>query len=159
MTKAKASEFDGVEKFDIVRDEKTNAIIDPNFERSVLKQCRYDFSEEEIKELTKEMVTSSKEVDRLNNALASIKAQYKADIAAAEGVVKSARNKIHDGFEYRDMRCGELFDRKTGIAVQVRLADGIVHGQRKLDSDEMLLKLDTSERKDKAGRQAMEEGE
>jgi len=63
------------------------------------------FTEEEKLALSQEMAQAKIKQDDLERALKEINAQYKSDITSQQNVISRSAQKIHDGYEYRDVDC------------------------------------------------------
>jgi hypothetical protein len=96
---------------------------------------RCNFTKDEILELAQTQQRALRQIERLEDDLASVRADYKSNITRAECEVSDLRRKIVDGYEMRGIECKTVFHSPSvGIKTTVRLDmegdDAIVKSMR-----------------------------
>jgi predicted phage-related endonuclease len=67
--------------------------------------CKYEFSEEEKRELAMEMAKTVGELDQKTLEKKAIMSDLKSQIDSLDAQVKSLASKLNTGYEHRNMNC------------------------------------------------------
>lgn len=113
---------------------------------SCKKYLKYDFTEEEIKDLGKNLAKVFADHSEAEARLKSVSTQIKAEIATIEGTMTSLSEKIRSGHEYRDIECRKEFNYTLGKVSVFRNDTDEVIEERAMTGEERQANLDLKEK-------------
>ena len=102
---------------------------------------RYSFSEHEIADLAREQSRALADKSNKESDLKAVKKDYESQIAMLDAKVSSISTRVSSGFEMRNVRCILMDHRIAGFRLVVRTDNGHVTRRRKLDPEDMQMKL------------------
>lgn len=106
------------------------------------RQLRCNFGPDEMLAMTRGLCDAIQEQDRLNEELASIKADYKGQLGKVATQIGDLVAKLTAGCETKGVRCEKHIDFAGNIARVVRLDTGEIVEERALLSSERQMILD-----------------
>lgn len=109
--------------------------------RIVIRECRVDLDDEEVKERTERMMQAMDEKDDAERKFASVKDSHKANIKSVDFRIQSLRNTVNTRVEWRDVECKEVFDYDKWTVTVVRSDTGETVEKRPMTSRERQSKL------------------
>lgn len=107
--------------------------------------CKYDFTEDDKKEIAQKMAMKTLESGELEQQKKSVMTGFKNKIEAADLVARECANHLKDGYEMRSIECEVIRDYDDGVIRYVRVDNGecvrtddITHEERQMHIDELL---------------------
>ncbi len=119
---------------------------DDIIEEPCKKYLKYNFTEDEIKELGRSLAKVFSDHSEAEARLKSVSTQVKAEITALEGTMTMISEKIRSGYEHRNIECKKEFDYKLGTVTITRLDTAEVVEERPMDAEETQRKLELQAR-------------
>ena len=103
---------------------------------------KYEFTEEEQKELAKKLAYETRNLMENEEAKKSVMSDFKSKIEAAKEKISKLSNQINNGYEYRNIECVvSLNDPKEGHKTLTRKDTGEVVKTVSMNSEEKQEKL------------------
>lgn len=90
----------------------------------VKKWCKYDFTDEEKKEIAEELAIKTQQLDALEDEKKAVMSSYKEQIERLQSDVKGAATRYKDGYEMRDIECEVIRDFEDGTISFYRTDNG-----------------------------------
>ena len=95
--------------------------------QKVTKHLKYEFSEDEIKDMSYELARETRELRALNESKKEVMADFTGKIKAKEGSIDRTSEHIANGYEYRMVQCEvEYDDPEPGMKSFTRVDTGEV---------------------------------
>ena len=114
-------------------------------EQDCKKHLKYEFEPEELQELGQNLASKHDELSQFEDALKTIKAEYKEKITRVESEISSIVRKVNVKSEYRDIDCFQQWDYDLAIYRVVRKDSGEVVEERALTDEERQMELSDEE--------------
>lgn len=102
---------------------------------------KYDFTEEELKEMSEEIARSILERDEATSQLKGLKSQFDSTIKVAEAKISNLAEKLRSKYEYRTIPCQEIINYITGKYTLIRKDTGEVIKERELTIKESQIEM------------------
>ncbi len=105
---------------------------------NVKEYLQYNFTEDEIKEMSNELAYKTKELEQLENAKKSLVAEFNSKIQSSKTTISNLANNISNGFDYREIECTVFYNEpQSGLKQIVRNDDGTIVRTENMTEDEM----------------------
>lgn len=104
---------------------------------------RYDFTEEEKKEIAAELARKVTDLAQAENERKAVASDLKSKIDGLTAQVAQAANRINNGYEYRNLKCEvDYVYREKKVLYWF---DGKIVKERFMTNDEFQMKLETGD--------------
>jgi len=107
----------------------------------VIKSLKCRLTDEEFVQASEELAKALDRKTALEEALQSIKAQYKSDIQRCDADVFTNTSKVRNKYVYREIICEKIFDYENTKVMIVRKDTGEIVNDRTMFDDEKQMKL------------------
>jgi len=104
--------------------------------------CKVDFTPAELKEFAEDMAQKMGTLIEKERAKKEVTSQFKAEIEALDGEIKSLASKVRNKFEYRTVQCEIVRDYEKKEISYIRTDTGEVHRERAMNAEELQVLLD-----------------
>jgi len=71
---------------------------------------KYQFTEQELKEISKKLAYENKNFDELEDAKKSVVSEFSSKLNSSRAAITKLSNNINNGYEYRDIECHILLN-------------------------------------------------
>jgi hypothetical protein len=102
----------------------------------VIRQCRVDLNDDELKDRTTQMMLAMDERDESEKEFASLKDAHKSNIKSIDLRVQLLRHTVNTRVEWRDVECKEVFNFENWTVTVVRSDTGEIVEKRPMTSRE-----------------------
>lgn len=103
--------------------------------------CRYEFSEDEKKEIAMNMAIEVQKKNQLEEDKKETAAQYKEQITTCENRSRVKANQIEKGYELRPVECEIVFDYENSMIRWVRTDTGAEAKTKPMSEEQKQMKL------------------
>lgn len=103
---------------------------------------KYEFIEEEKREISIEMAEKVSRLDSLEDELKAVKSDFKSQIDQTSADMKNLASKINNGWEMREIKCIIEYDYENGIVRHIRTDNGQEVKTRKMNQEERQMRID-----------------
>ena len=101
------------------------------------RQLEYKFTEEEIKERSKQLAYECRQVVQLQEQKKEVMSDFKAKIDAKDSLIAALSNNVNNGWEYRTIDCEiEMDTPKKGMKTITRTDTGEEVAKEKMTDDD-----------------------
>jgi hypothetical protein len=104
--------------------------------------CKYTFSVTEKAEMSSEMAQKVARLERTEDELKTVKAQFKSETEQLARDISTTAEKLNSGYEMRNIKCEVIRDYREGIVEYVRTDTGEIAKSRKMRDDERQMQID-----------------
>ena len=78
--------------------------------RTTNEYLKYQFTEQELKEISKKLAYENKNFDELEDAKKSVVSEFSSKLNSARAAITKLSGNINNGYEYRDIECHILLN-------------------------------------------------
>ncbi len=104
--------------------------------------CKYNFTEEELKDLAGQMAMKTQELDTIEIEKKSAMSSFKDRLDGANLELKSCAGKYKDSYEMRNIECEVIRDFDDGVVRFIRTDTGECVRVKKMTNEEKQMHID-----------------
>lgn len=108
------------------------------FIKKVTEYLRYQFTDAELLDLSKQLARKLAEQERAERELKEVSTQLKAAVTAKENEVSTLSHLVQNGYEYRNIECEVRFDHpEKGKKTMLRMDTGEIVSESKMTGEDL----------------------
>jgi len=127
-----------------MKKEKDNPKVEKVVSRKITKSLPCKLKDDEVLKYGRDLARAHAELDRINNELDSIKADYKGKISEQDSLIGKLSVRVHSGVETREVECEELRNWTKARLSVIRKDTGEVIEDRPMREDEKQMEVSLS---------------
>ena len=104
--------------------------------------CKYQFDEEEKREMAAEMAQKVTELASVEDSKKAIMSDFKSQIDGLQAKINGAATKLNNGYEMRNIKCKIIADYDDKEFVYFREDNGEIAKREKMTADDLQRRLD-----------------